>query len=163
VIVVADTSVILNLCFLGQEPLLPLLFGAVHAPPQVEVEFSRLAGVDARFQGLEFPGFIQRATPLTTAHGWAHSPALHVGEIAALSLALELGAELVLMDEAEGRAVATTLHLRTMGILGILLLARERALIPAVAPLLDRLQHEAHFWMTPALRSSVLSAAGETS
>jgi hypothetical protein len=36
VIVVSDTSVILNLCFLEQEALLPLLFGTVHAPPQVE-------------------------------------------------------------------------------------------------------------------------------
>jgi len=163
VIVVADTSVILNLCFLGQEPLLPLLFGTVHAPPQVEAEFLRLAHVDARFQGLVFPCYIQHTTPLTTAHAWAHSPVLHAGEIAALSLALELGADLVLMDEAEGRAVATTLHLRNMGLLGILLLARQRALIPAVAPLLDRLQHGARFWMAPSLRSAVLRAAGEAS
>jgi hypothetical protein len=161
VIVVADTSVILNLCFLGQEPSLPLLFGPVHAPPQVEAEFRRLAGEDARFQGLVFPVFIQRATPLTTAHPWAHSPVLHTGEIAALSLALELGADLVLMDEAEGRAVATSLHLTTMGLLGILLLARRREVIPAVAPLLDRLQQEARFWMSASLRSSVLQAAGE--
>jgi predicted nucleic acid-binding protein len=39
VIVVADTSVILNLCFLGQESLLATLFGTMHAPPQVEAEF----------------------------------------------------------------------------------------------------------------------------
>ena len=58
-IVVSDTSVILNLCFLGQEALLPLLFGTVHAPPQVEAEFVRLATVDARFQRLVFPDYIQ--------------------------------------------------------------------------------------------------------
>jgi predicted nucleic acid-binding protein len=46
---------------------------------------------------------------------------LHAGEIAALSLALELGADLVLMDEAEGRAAATAMHLTTMGLLGILI------------------------------------------
>jgi predicted nucleic acid-binding protein len=161
VIVVADTSVILNICFLGLEPLLPLLFGVVHAPPQVEAEFLRLANMDARFQGLAFPGFIRRVTPEAKTYAWAHSPVLHAGEIAALSLALELGADLVLMDEAEGRAVAATLHLTSMGLLGILLLARQRALIPAVAPLLDRLQHEARFWMSPSLRSSVLRAAGE--
>jgi predicted nucleic acid-binding protein len=88
---------------------------------------------------------------------------LHTGEIAALSLALELSADVVLMDEAEGRAVATTLNLTTMGLLGILILARRRALIGAVAPLLDRLQHEARFWMAPSLRTSVLQAAGEAS
>ena len=93
-IVVSDTSVILNLCFLGQEGLLSQLFGTVVAPPQVEAEFTRLASADARFQGLVFPASIQRCPPKTTAHAWAHSPVLHGGEIAALSLALELGADL---------------------------------------------------------------------
>jgi len=161
VIVVSDTSVILNLCFLGQEALLPQLFGTVYAPPQVEAEFDRLAAADARFQGLVFPAFIQRCSPKTTAHAWAHSPVLHGGEVAALSLALELGADLVLMDEKEGRAAAAALHLRTMGLLGILAQARSRSLIPAISPLLDRLQAEARFWISPALRQATLHAAGE--
>lgn len=161
-IVVADTSVILNLCFLGHESLLQVLFGTVHAPLEVEAEFLRLAGADIRFQGLVFPGFIQRTAPLTTAHAWVHSPVLHAGEIAALSLALEMRADLVLMDEAEGRAAATALKLTTMGLLGILLQARQRSLIPAVAPLLDRLEREARFWMAPSLRASILRAAGES-
>lgn len=160
-IVVADTSVILNLCFLGQESLLATLFGTVHAPPQVEAEFLRLAGVDVRFLGLEFPEFIQLSAPANTAHAWAQSPVLHAGEIAALSLALELRADLVLMDEAQGRAAATALALTTMGVLGILLQARKRSLIPALAPLLDRLEGEARFWMSAALRVTILRAAGE--
>lgn len=160
-IVVADTSVILNLCFLRQESLLPALFGTVHAPPEVEAEFLRLAAVDTRFMGQEFPSYIQRTAPRTKAHPWAESPVLHVGEIAALSLALELRADLVLMDEAEGRAAATALNLTTMGLLGILVEARQRTLIPSVAPLLDRLQKEACFWMAPSLRNSILRLAGE--
>jgi predicted nucleic acid-binding protein len=89
--------------------------------PQVQVEFQRRVTADTRFHGLAFPGFIQLSTPLTTDHAWAHSPVLHAGEIAALSLALERGADLVLMDEAEGRAAATAMHLTTMGLLGILI------------------------------------------
>jgi len=161
VTVVADTSVLLNLCFLKQESLLPALFGKVHAPPQVEAEFQRLTGGDIRFQGLVFPAFIERTAPQTTEHAWAVSPVLHGGEIAALSLALELRADLVLMDEAEGRAAATALKLPTLGLLGILLQARQRALVPAVAPFLDRLEQEARFWMSPSLRTAVLRAAGE--
>lgn len=65
------------------------------------------------------------------------------------------------MDEAEGRAVATSLQLTTMGLLGILIQARQRELIPAVAPLLERLQQEARFWISPPLREAVLRAAGE--
>jgi hypothetical protein len=76
-------------------------------------------------------------------------------------LALELGAELVLMDEAEGRAAAALLNLKTMGLLGILLQAKRQGLITAVAPLLDRLQNEARFWIAPSLREALLQAAGE--
>lgn len=161
-IVVADTSVILNLCFLGHESLLPDLFGTVYAPSVVEEEFLRLAKEDVRFQGLLFPSFIKRATPGATIGEWARSPVLHAGEIAALSLALELRADLVLMDEAEGRSVATALNLKTMGLLGILLEGRRLLRIASVEPLLDRLQQEARFWMAPTLRPAILRAAGET-
>lgn len=160
-IVVADTSVILNLCFLGHEALLPVLFGTVHAPPEVEAEFMRLAAADIRFMGLAFPSFILRTAPKTTTHAWAQSPVLHGGEIAALSLASELRADLVLMDESEGRAASIALNLTTMGLLGILIQARKRSLIPSVAALLDRLEQEARFWMAPSLRANILRLAGE--
>lgn len=160
-IVVADTSVILNLSFLGQEGLLPLLFGTIYAPPKVEAEFQGLVGSDLRFQGLVFPDFIQRTDPPATTHAWARSPLLHGGEIEALSLALELRADLVLMDEAEGRATAKSLSLATMGLLGVPLMARQRSLIGSLAPLLDRLDREARFWMAPALRAAILRASGE--
>ena len=48
-IVVTDTSVILNLCLLGLQQALPLIFGEVHAPPAVREEFLRLVSVDPRF------------------------------------------------------------------------------------------------------------------
>jgi predicted nucleic acid-binding protein len=161
VIVVADTSVVLNLCFLGLDPLLPQLFGEIYAPAEVESEFLRLVGEDARFEGLAFPKAIVIETPRATGYPWAKSPSLHPGEVAALSLALELRADLVLMDEAEGRAVASTLDLATMGLLGVLLPARQLSRIPSVAPLLERLDREARFWMAPSLRAAVLRAAGE--
>lgn len=160
-IVVADTSVVLNLCFLGLDRLLPMLFGEVYAPAEVESEFLRLAEEDARFEGLEFPKAIVIETPQATGNRWAQSPSLHPGEVAALSLAVELRADLVLMDEAEGRTVASTLGLATMGLLGVLLRARQLSLIPSVAPLLERLDQEARFWMAPSLRAAVLRAAGE--
>jgi uncharacterized protein len=146
---------------LGQQLLLQGLFGTVHAPLQVEAEFQRLAETDARFQGLAIPVFIQRMAPQVVSHPWAQSPVLHAGEIAVLSLALEMRADLVLMDEAEGRAAAATLKLPTIGLLGILLQARQHSLIHSVAPLLDRLDQEARFWMTPSLRAAILRAAGE--
>jgi predicted nucleic acid-binding protein len=50
---------------------------------------------------------------------------------------------------------------RTIGILGILVEARARGLIPKVAPVLDHLDQEAGFWIAPKLRARVLQLAGE--
>lgn len=55
-LVVSDTSVLLNLCRVAAEGLLQELFGEVWIPPAVAAEFSRLAGSRPRFQGLVLPG-----------------------------------------------------------------------------------------------------------
>ncbi len=159
--VVTDTSVVLNLCLIGQHDLLHHLYGRVLAPTAVVEEFHRLASADARFHGLSFPAFIEQAEPHHLLPQLTSSPLLQAGEIAALSLASEKQADAVLMDELAGRAAATALGLRVIGLLGILIDAKKHALIPALAPLIDRLQLEAKFWISAALRNTVLKAADE--
>src|SRR4029453_1459883 len=55
------------------------------------------------------------------------------------SIAVCGGAGCELMDELAGRRTATSLGVRVMGTLGVLLLAKAQQLIPAVSPLLDQL------------------------
>jgi len=161
VIVVTDTSVVLNLCLIGQENLLPLLFGSILAPAAVVTEFERLATEDRRFQGLAFPAFIEQSEPSDSLPSLVETKRLQAGEIAALSLAVQRKADTVLMDELAGRSAAASLGLKPIGLLGILLEAKTRAFIPELAPLLDRLESEAEFWISGTLRSKVLNAAGE--
>ena len=161
--VVTDTSVILNLCLIGQEALLPLLYGDVFAPLVVVTEFQRLAVVDSRFRGLEFPAFVQRVAPLRILPALTTTRRLQAGEIAALSLAVERKADAVLMDERVGRATAIALGLKPVGLLGILLDAKQRSLIQTLKPLLDRLENEAEFWISASLRTAILKDAGEAS
>lgn len=160
-IVVADTSVILNLCCIQREYLLRTLFGRVLIPNQVAAEFDRLAGAEPRFTGLSLPVWIEvmpAPQPFPPAVLQAN---LDIGESAAIALSLEQKADVLLIDESLGREVAAQLHLRTIGILGILLDAHQRKLIPGVASLLDRLEREAGFWIAPSLRVRVLKLAGE--
>lgn len=160
-IVVTDTSVILNLCLIGRENLLPSLFGAIVAPAAVVIEFERLAALDWRFRGLLFPAFIEQSGPGGILPSLVAMKRLQAGEIAALSLAVQRKADAVLMDELAGRAAAAALGLKPIGLLGVLLEAKERALIPALKPLLDRLENEAEFWISASLRDHILNAAGE--
>jgi predicted nucleic acid-binding protein len=69
VIVVADTSVILNLCFLREENLLPGIFGRIVATESVFNEFTSLAATDSRFERLEFPGFLEILKPVSILPG----------------------------------------------------------------------------------------------
>lgn len=159
-IVVADTSVILNLCRVQHEHLLPPLFGRVLIPHEVATEFVRLAGVDVRFAGLQLPAWIEQMTapPPPAVVIQAN---LDTGETAAISLCLVNRADVLLMDETLGRAVAAQLGLKAVGILGIVLAARRQGLIGAVEPVLDRLERDAGFWIAPSLRQRVLALAGE--
>jgi hypothetical protein len=86
---------------------------------------------------------------------------LDAGEAAAIALALEEHADLLLLDELRARKVAGRFELRTMGLLGVLKLAKSRQIIPAIAPLITRLEIEAGFWLGADLRHRVLCEAGE--
>ena len=83
-------------------------------------------------------------------------PLLDTGEAEASVLAFELGAERVLLDETEGRAVASSIGPLVTGVLGILKEAKKQWLIPAVKPLMDDLITLAGFWIDSALYARVL-------
>ncbi len=160
-IVVTDTSVVLNLCWLGLESLLPAIYEDVLAPEQVRQEFERKAVTDPRFVGLRFPFFIAIENTTVIPAALTDNPDLDPGEIAAIALALARGISDVLIDESSGRAAAISLGLHVTGLLGILIEGKRRQLVPALLPLLDSLSAGARFWMDARLRQHVLRIAGE--
>jgi predicted nucleic acid-binding protein len=162
VTVVLDTSVVLNLCLLGREALLSSLYERVLAPPAVKDEFQALAAGDPRFAGLRFPGFVDVVVPDESPRTGPSMAHLQSGEVAAILLALQLRSDAVLMDERAGRIVASSLGLRPLGLLGVLLDGKRQGLVSAIGPLLDRLDKKAGFWIAPSLRSAILTEAGES-
>ena len=162
-IVVADTSVLINLCRVGQGDLLGRLFREVVIPPEVAAEFARLSIGTPRFAGLKLPSGIRQQSPAALLPAVRAAIGLDSGEAAALSLAVEIHADAVLIDERRGYEVAVQLGLRTLGILGILLRAKSAGFLPNVKSVLDALQRDAGFWLSDPLRKQVLSAAGENS
>jgi predicted nucleic acid-binding protein len=160
-IVVADTSVILNLCRVQHEHLLQELFKRVLIPSEVADEFARLTKIQKRFSGLALPAWIEilpapKSFPIEVIQA-----ELHAGEAAVIALFFKQKADALLIDESTGRSVAEKLGIRTMGIIRILIEARDRNLIPNIKVLLERLEHEANFWISAELRRSVLKLAGE--
>jgi len=66
----------------------------------------------------------------------------------------------VILDDALARQYARMLNLKLTGTLGVLLKAKEAGLLPALAPVLERLQH-LRFRIDPQTRQAVLRLAGE--
>jgi uncharacterized protein len=81
-------------------------------------------------------------------------------ESEAVSLAQEMHADLLLLDERAGRRLAQALGLRVAGTLGLLNRAKEKGLLAAVRPHVETLVRSG-FYTTPALVQRILADAGE--
>lgn len=160
-IVVADTSVILNLCCVQEQELLRAIFQQVLITPAVRAEFERAAIVYPRFAGLTLPTWIQEQQPRAISDQLLRAPDLDTGEITAIALALELRADAVLIDEMNGRRVARQFGVTPIGVAGILVIARQRGFLPALASVFQRLEHKANFWLSPEIRAESLRTVGE--
>ncbi len=85
---------------------------------------------------------------------------LDIGEAEAITLAVELNADRLIVDERRGRKEAIRLGLRVTGILGILLAAKQQGLVSFIQPLLDDLIANG-FWIREELYAELLQLAGE--
>lgn len=159
-LVVSDTSPIRALHHLALMPVLETLYGRVLVPPAVAQELARGSATSPAVDLSAYPHVVTKV-PLTLEPSAAADPDIDPGELEAISLALELGADRLLIDEQRGRAVAANLGIKTIGVLGVLLEAKRAGLIPAVRSNVDRLRKEINFFISDAVRLDVLRRAGE--
>jgi len=128
-IVVADTTPLRYLVAIDEQHVLPKLFGKIHVPPEV-VEVELQAGKTpevVRRWAQSPPDWIMVAAPLELDDALAAT--LHRGEIAAISLAQQLQAGLLLMDDWNARKVAKERGFRLAGTLAVLEEAAVRNLV----------------------------------
>jgi uncharacterized protein len=143
--IVADSGPVIAFARLGWLDLLHQVVGTLVIPHAVYEELvgrgtTRPGAAEVR-QG----GWIHRRT-VTDRDAVAQLPrVLHAGEREAIVLAHELHAQLFI-DEQRGREIATAQGLEVVGILRILVDAKQRGLIPAVRPLVEALR-TIGYWM----------------
>ncbi len=128
-LVVSDNSPLNVLVRIGLAEVLPALFQRVLIPPDVAAEMSHAkAPPEVRTFIAAPPSWLGIQAPLSQL------PLLHLdpGEAAAISLAVELGAA-ILIDERDGRQEAQGRGLIVVGAVGVLERAADAALIPDLA------------------------------
>lgn len=155
-ITVSDTTPIIHMHRIGRLELLRDVFGVVIIPRAVASEVEA-PDVDDIVTLADYPWFTVRDVvnvPPAVALG------LDPGEAEAISMAMEVKASTLVMDERKGRARAESFGLPVTGTLAVVVLAKRMGIIPRVRPIMDALTVSG-FRANPALLAMLMAQAGE--
>jgi predicted nucleic acid-binding protein len=160
-IVVSDTSPILNLARIGRLDLLRLLYRQVLVPSSVHQELIASLATMPSMVDLGRMPWLLVATAADQNRVRELRSELDPGEAEAIVLAVERSANLLLMDERRGRRIANSNGLTVTGLLGVVAAAKHAGLIDLAKPVVDELVQTARFWIGADLYADVLRQLGE--
>lgn len=163
-IIVSDTSPITNLAAIGQLDILRQLYGNIIIPTAVYNEMVGLGKVvpgTVEVQTFPWIKTLEVADSTRVTDILENQENIDLGEAESIILALELKANLLLIDERRGRVVATSYGLNVTGLFGVLIQAKRNGLIQSVKPLINELMVQANFRVSSKLYAIVLETAGE--
>ena len=150
--VVSNASPLIALGQIGHIDLLERLFSSLLVPPAVVQESAPT---------VTLPTWISERSLAQPIGPQILRASLGPGESEALSLALEVNATWILLDERPARRLAQTLGLSVIGTLGILLASKRRGFLSAIRPCVDALV-DFNFRIAPELYDQVLRDAKES-
>ncbi len=158
-ITVSDTSPILSLALIARLELLHELYGTITIPEAVRAELISTNQGGAR-DILQADWITTRPIdPDVVLKLLLHE--VDRGEAEAIGLAIQLNADVLLIDERKARHLAAYLELGVVGLLDVLQDAKQRRLITNVKPVLDELIARARFRLSHKLYQRTLFTAGE--
>jgi uncharacterized protein len=152
-IIVSDTSPLSALITVNQADLLRLIFGEVIIPNTVRSELLRFHA--------SLPEWLRVQAAADVELVDRHCEVVDRGEAEAIVLAKEVGADYILIDERRGRRLAREQGLRIIGLLGIVLLAKRRSLIPSARNLIEDMIHRSGVYLDDEIKNSALRSVGE--
>jgi uncharacterized protein len=159
-IIISDTSCITNLFQIDALQILPKLFGKILIPEAVFNELlafhkntftNQLSANKIEVAQVTDPDSLQKAKYYE----------LDSGETEALALALQLKNIALIIDEKAGKRAAEKLGIKTVGLLGVILLAKQNKHIESVKLLLDDLKSKTTFHFSDSLYTQIIKLAGE--
>lgn len=154
--VVSNASPLINLARIDQLDLLPRLYGELLIPKAVWEEVVTEGAGQPGADEVKAATWIKIQAVANRSLARALRQELDAGEAEAIILALEVEAELLLMDERVGREISQHLGVHYTGLIGVLIEAKHKGLIGDVKPYLNALRDVAGFRIRDVLYTRVL-------
>lgn len=156
-LIIADTSALLALASCDSLAFLDVLFEEVRIPQAVFEECT----VSGKPQAERLGHYLRdKVTDVDLATLVIATSGLGQGELEAMALYKKLGADRLLVDDHRARKVARLNGIEIVGSVGVLLLARERGLIPSIRPRLEEIR-SAGIHLGSEIFAEALRLAGE--
>ena len=157
-LIVSDTSCITNLIQINQFYLLRAIYTQIIITPVVKKElqqFHLLSDTDIEALNL----VIQAPVNIVAVNQLMLQ--LDAGESESIVLAEELNADFLLVDERKATKIANDRGLTTIGLLGVILLAKQNNYIASAKLLLDDLRLKTTFHFSDSLYNKIIQLADE--
>ncbi|WP_339134259.1 MAG: DUF3368 domain-containing protein [Candidatus Electrothrix sp. GW3-4] len=148
-LVIADSGAIFSLAVIDQLEMLNALFDNISIPNAVWQEITLDEKTDYYAQIYRF--FRDKIKPIKGLN--TLTPLMDYGESECVLLYKESEADFLLIDDRKARAIAENFGINCIGTLGILSVARDKNLIPALKPLFDMLLTNKRFYSIRLLNS----------
>jgi len=158
--VVLNTSPIIYLSSIGEINILEKLFGEVLIPEAVKREVISGGEGSFGFKEVNEEKWIKTRKIKSESAKTYLLTDLDDGEAEVIVLAEDEKADIIVMDDRLGRKVAKLRGYNVIGTLRLLLIAKEKGIIPEVKSRIEKLK-AAGFWLSEDVIKAVLEQIGE--
>lgn len=158
--VVSNSSPIIHLAKIGKLELLKEYFQTITVPEAVYRECVLEGKVREEVEIIKNADWIKVMQVESKKIVRLLQSLLDDGESEAIALSLEIGADLILLDDSDAREKARLYGLKITGTIGILLQAKIERKIDSLKETLDRLK-ESGFWLSNKLETRLLMEVDE--
>lgn len=159
-IVVCDSTILIGLANIGRLDILREVFSKISIPEEVFYEVVDRSADRPGSKGVRDARWIEIIPLKDKTQIDLLMISLDKGEAEVLALAKQLEADLILMDEEKARKSAVLAGYNVMGLLGLLILAKDLGFIDQVRPLIEELRRK-RFRISDRVVSEALKRAGE--
>lgn len=159
-IVVSDSTILMGLAKIEKIALLRSLFQVVYIPEAVFQEVTEAGEQRPGAQEVKESEWIIKKAISDHTQVNLLLTSLERGEAEVLVLAKEMKADLILLDEEKARKSAVLAGFKIIGLIGVLIIAKQMGLIKSIKSVLEHLQKE-NFRLSNKIVNEALKRVGE--